>query len=36
MSTLLVDADIVAYQISSVSEMPIRWTNEDVTLHSEE
>lgn len=36
MSTLLVDADIVAYQIASVTEEPIRWDNEIWTLHSDE
>jgi DNA polymerase I len=36
MNTLLVDADIVAYQISSVTETPIRWENEVWTLHSDE
>ena len=27
MSTLIVDADIVAYKLSTVSEKPIRWEN---------
>lgn len=36
MSTLLVDADIIAYQIASVTEEPIRWDNEVWTLHSDE
>lgn len=36
MSTLLVDADIVAYQLSSISETPIKWPNEVWTLHSDE
>jgi len=36
MSILLVDADIVAYKISAVSETPIRWDNDVWTLHSDE
>jgi len=36
MSTLIVDADIVAYKLSSVSEKPIRWDNGVWTLHSDE
>ena len=36
MSTLIVDADIVAYKLSSVSEKPIRWDNDVWTLHSDE
>jgi len=33
MSTLIVDADIVAYKLSTVSEKPIRWENDVWTLH---
>jgi len=36
MSTLLVDGDIVAYQIAFRTEQPIRWDNELWTLHSDE
>ena len=41
MSTLLVDADVVAYQVSFASEEPIRWGNQEDefaiwTLHSDE
>ena len=41
MSTLLVDADVVAYQVSFASEEPIRWGEQDNefaiwTLHSDE
>ncbi len=36
MSTLIVDADIVAYKLSTVSEKPIRWENDVWTLHSDE
>jgi len=36
MSTLLVDGDIVAYQISFRTETPIRWDNGIWTLHSDE
>jgi DNA polymerase I len=36
MSTLIVDADIVAYKLASVSEKPIRWENDVWTLHSDE
>ena len=35
-STLLVDGDIVAYQIAFRTEPPIRWENEVWTLHSDE
>jgi len=35
-STLLVDGDIVAYQIAFRTETPIRWENEVWTLHSDE
>ena len=36
MSTLLVDGDIVAYQIAFRTEQPIRWDNELWTIHSDE
>jgi len=41
MSTLLVDADVVAYQVSFASEEPIRWGDQEDefaiwTLHSDE
>ena len=40
MSTLLVDADVVAYQVAFSSEEPIRWGSEEEfsiwTLHSDE
>jgi len=36
MSTLIVDADIVAYKLSTISEKPIRWENDLWTLHSDE
>ena len=41
MSTLLVDADVVAYQVSFASEEAIRWGNQEDefaiwTLHSDE
>ena len=36
MSTLLIDGDIVAYQIAFRTEEAIRWDNDIWTLHSDE
>ena len=39
MSTLLIDADVIAYQVAFSSEEPIRWGDDDEaiwTLHSDE
>jgi hypothetical protein len=41
MSTLLIDADVIAYQIAFATEEPIRWGQEEDefaiwTLHSDE
>ena len=36
MSTLLIDGDIVAYQIAFRTEEAIRWDNGVWTLHSDE